>query len=67
MEYSQEKPNFILILTDDQWFDAVGANGNEAIHTPNRDRLFRPSKRFTNAHVVFALPQPRGHPDRAVW
>jgi arylsulfatase A-like enzyme len=55
---AQQKPNFIIILTDDQRFDAVRANGNQAIQTPNLDRLFRQGKRFTNAHVVFALCSP---------
>ncbi len=55
---AQRKPNFIVILTDDQRFDAVRANGNQTIHTPNLDRLFRQGKRFTNAHVVFALCSP---------
>ncbi|GAA4237880.1 sulfatase-like hydrolase/transferase [Postechiella marina] len=36
---AQEKPNIILIMTDDQgWFDA-GFNGNKTIKTPNLDML----------------------------
>ena len=36
---SLSKPNVLLIYTDDhaQW--AVGAYGNEEVHTPNIDRL----------------------------
>ncbi len=55
---AQQKPNFIVILTDDQRFDAVRENGNPAIQTPNLDRLMRQGKRFTNAHVVFSLCSP---------
>ncbi|MBU1822497.1 MAG: sulfatase-like hydrolase/transferase, partial [Bacteroidetes bacterium] len=55
---AQQKPNFIVILTDDQRFDALRANGNQAIQTPNLDRLFQRGMRFTNAHVVFALCSP---------
>lgn len=36
---AQEKPNIILIMTDDQgWFD-VGFNGNKTIKTPHLDKL----------------------------
>lgn len=55
---AQKKPNFIVILTDDQRFDAIRENGNPAIHTPNIDRLMLKGKRFTNAHVVFSLCSP---------
>ncbi|HEV7350314.1 sulfatase-like hydrolase/transferase [Telluribacter sp.] len=55
---AQLKPNFIVILTDDQRFDAVQENGNPAILTPNLDRLMKKGKNFTNAHVVFALCSP---------
>lgn len=32
-------PNILLIYTDQQRWDALGANGNADIHTPNLDRL----------------------------
>ncbi len=36
---SQQKPNIILVMTDDQgWFDA-GFNGNKEVKTPNLDNL----------------------------
>lgn len=55
---AQPKPNFIVILTDDQRFDAVQQNGNPAILTPNLDRLVQRGKRFTDAHVLFSLCSP---------
>ncbi|MFP4381262.1 MAG: sulfatase [Candidatus Sumerlaeia bacterium] len=33
------KPNLLFIMTDQQRFDALGANGNGLIHTPNLDKL----------------------------
>jgi arylsulfatase A-like enzyme len=33
------KPNLLFIMTDQQRFDALGANGNASIHTPNMDRI----------------------------
>ena len=52
------KPNIVVILTDDQQFDAAGFNGNTVIHTPAIDRLAANSRRFTQAHVAFALCSP---------
>ncbi|MFH1918954.1 MAG: sulfatase-like hydrolase/transferase, partial [Planctomycetota bacterium] len=42
-----ERPNVLLIYTDDhaQW--AVGAYGNKEVHTPNMDRLAAQGMRFT--------------------
>ena len=34
-----EKPNILLIHTDQQRWDAVGVNGNPDIKTPNLDQL----------------------------
>ena len=36
---SEERPNFLFIISDDQAPDAIRALGNEEIHTPNLDRL----------------------------
>ena len=33
------QPNLLFIMTDQQRFDALGANGNNGIRTPNLDRL----------------------------
>ncbi|MBN2449816.1 MAG: sulfatase-like hydrolase/transferase, partial [Lentisphaeria bacterium] len=33
------RPNLLFLMTDQQRFDALGANGNRCIHTPNLDRL----------------------------
>lgn len=53
-----QSPNFLLILTDDQQFNALQANGNEKIHTPHLDKLAEQGLQFTNAHVVFSLCSP---------
>jgi arylsulfatase A-like enzyme len=34
-----KRANILLIYTDQQRWDALGANGNPDIHTPNLDRL----------------------------
>lgn len=55
---SPARPNLLVILTDDQRFDALGASGNPRIHTPNLDRLAARSVRFKQAHVVMSLCSP---------
>ena len=50
--YSQERPNIIFILTDDQRWDALGYAGNEIIHTPNMDELAAQGCYFENSFVT---------------
>ncbi|WP_215224967.1 sulfatase-like hydrolase/transferase [Echinicola shivajiensis] len=52
------RPNFIVILTDDQRMDALGANGNDYIMTPSLDKLAGQSLVFNQANVVFSLCSP---------
>jgi len=51
-------PNFIVITTDDQRHDVIGALNRGATITPGLDRLVRRSLVFTDAHAVFALCSP---------
>jgi len=46
-----KRPNIILILTDDQGYGDLACHGNPIIKTPNLDRLFKESTRFTDFHV----------------
>ncbi|MDC7234948.1 MAG: arylsulfatase [Spirochaetales bacterium] len=45
------KPNVILVLTDDQGYGDLGCHGNPVIQTPEIDAFYRESLRFTNFHV----------------
>lgn len=56
-----ERPNIILILSDDHRWDGIGAAGNPNIVTPNLDRLAREGVHFRQAiaHV------PQCSPNRA--
>lgn len=47
----QDKPNIILIITDDQGIGDLGYTGNPFVKTPHIDQLARKSMRFTNFHV----------------
>ena len=45
-----EKPNIILIFTDDQQWNTINALGNKNIHTPNMDRMVEGAVVFNNAY-----------------
>lgn len=46
-----DKPNILLLFTDDQRFDTISALGNPALKTPNMDRLANTGLAFTHAHI----------------
>ena len=48
---SQEKPNVILIMTDDQGYGDLACHGHPFVKTPNLDKLHGDSVRLTNYHV----------------
>lgn len=43
-----ERPNILLIITDDQSIDTIHALGNQSINTPNIDRLAHSGMAFTH-------------------
>jgi arylsulfatase A-like enzyme len=47
-----ERPSFVVFLTDDQPYDALGCAGNPRISTPNLDALAARGVRFANAFVT---------------
>lgn len=51
-ELAGSKPNIILVITDDQGFGPVGKHGHPWIQTPNMDRLYDQSTRFTRFLVA---------------
>ncbi|WP_344521167.1 sulfatase-like hydrolase/transferase, partial [Paractinoplanes durhamensis] len=46
-----EKPNVILIMTDDQGYGDLACHGNPYLKTPELDKMHAESIRFTNFHV----------------
>ena len=54
---SAQRPNVILIMTDDQGYGDMSCHGNPTIDTPNLDALHSQSIRFTDFHVApFCTP-----------
>ncbi|MFT3948419.1 MAG: sulfatase [Agriterribacter sp.] len=54
----QKKPNFILILTDDQGYGDLSINGNPTIKTPNIDRLALEGQKWSNFYVAANVCTP---------
>ena len=53
-----EKPNVVLILSDDQGFGDFGFMGSETIKTPHLDRLAETGLVFTRGYVPTGLCRP---------
>lgn len=51
---NQEKPNIVLIVSDDHGSEDAGCYGNEKISTPNIDFLAKHGVRLTNAYCTTA-------------
>jgi arylsulfatase A-like enzyme len=48
---NQQRPNIILVVTDDQGYGDLSCTGNPIIQTPNIDAFYDESVRLTNFHV----------------
>ncbi len=55
---AQDRPNIVLIMTDDLGYGDVSSYGATALQTPNIDRLAKAGLRFTDAHSSAATCTP---------
>jgi arylsulfatase A-like enzyme len=55
-----DKPNVIIVLTDDQGYGDIGAHGHPFLKTPHLDKLHGESVRFTDFHVAPMCSPTRG-------
>lgn len=46
-----QRPNVVLVITDDQGYGDLGCHGNPILKTPHLDRLYEESIRLTDFHV----------------
>ena len=50
-ENNDQKKANVIIITDDQGYGDLSCHGNPTLKTPNIDKIFSESVRFTNFHV----------------
>jgi len=62
----EKPPNILFLFTDDQRFDAIGALCNQAVKTPNMDKLVAGGTVFTHAHIMGSLVPAVCMPSRAM-
>ncbi len=49
---AKQRPNILLIMSDDLGYEAIGCNGGTSYATPRLDSLAENGMRFENAHVM---------------
>ena len=55
---SAEKPNFVLIFTDDLGYGDLGSFGSTTIRTPHLDRLAAEGRKFTSFMTASSICSP---------
>ena len=55
---SNQKPNIVIIFTDDQGYEDVGEYGAEGFQTPNLDKMADNGMVFTDFHVAASVCTP---------
>ena len=55
-----DRPNVILVMTDDKGYGDLSCHGNPVLKTPHLDRLHAESVRFTDFHVAPMCTPTRG-------
>ena len=58
--FAAQRPNVIVVMTDDQSYPELSAHGNPILKTPHLDRLHEESVRFKDFHVAPMCTPTRG-------
>ncbi len=56
--FAAERPNVVVVITDDQRWDCLGVAGHPYLKTPNIDRLAKQGVYFKNAFCTTSLCSP---------
>lgn len=55
---AQQKPNIVIIISDDHAYQAIGAYGGKIAKTPNIDRIAKEGVTFNKAYVTNSICGP---------
>ncbi|MCC6288977.1 MAG: sulfatase [Chitinophagaceae bacterium] len=55
---SAQRPNIVLIISDDHAYQTIGAYGNKLVETPNIDRIAKEGVLFDKAYVTNSICGP---------
>ena len=55
---ANDRPNIVLIISDDQTYTDFGFMGNSQVQTPHLDRLAKQSARYVNGYVPSSVCRP---------
>ena len=55
---AEDRPNVVMIISDDQTYTDFGFMGNHRVHTPHLDQLASRSSLFTNGYVPASVCRP---------
>ena len=58
VQTAERRPNFILILTDDQGYNNLGCFGSKKMRTPNIDRMATEGIKFTDFYAAAPICTP---------
>ena len=58
VESAADKPNFIVIFTDDQGYNDLSCFGSTKIKTPNIDSIAKDGRKFTSFYVASPVCSP---------
>lgn len=56
--FSQQKPNVVFIMTDQQSYNMLSSYGNKWVKTPNIDKISKMGTRFDNTYCANPLSMP---------
>ena len=57
-EFNSDKPNIVIIFSDDHRYDAIGVLGNGQVKTPNIDKIIKGGTLFSNGNIQGANSGP---------
>jgi len=66
VQAAPDRPNVLILFSDDQRADTIGALGNPIVRTPNLDRLTRRGTAFTRAYCMGSTQGAVCVPSRAM-